>query len=155
MEVLIMFGLTPYNRRNNILARRNDIFDLRSVFEDFFGDSFFGGFFSAAHPIRADIRETDKEFIIEAEIPGVKKEDIKLELRDNNLTISVENSVETNEERENYIRRKRRYGSYSRSFYVDNVRPEDVTAKYNDGILTIVLPKAEEIRRKGYNIEIK
>lgn len=150
-----MFGLTPYNRRNNGVARRNDTFDLRSVFEDFFSDPFFSGFNLASHPIRADIRETDREYIIEAEIPGVKKEDIKLDLRDDTLTISVENRVETNEERENYIRKERRYGSYSRSFYVENVKHEDATAKYNDGILTITLPKMEEGKIRKRNIDIQ
>lgn len=150
-----MFGLTPYNRKNNGLTARDGFFDFRNVFDDFFNDSFLPGFFTAAHPIKADIRETEKEYVIDAEIPGVKKEDIKLELRDDTLVIAVERNEQVDEERDNYIRKERRYGSYSRCFYVENVRNEDVAAKYNDGILTVTLPKSAESREKKHRIEIQ
>lgn len=150
-----MFGLTPYNRRNNEVTRRNEVWDLRSLLDDFFSDSLFPSVFNSAHPIKADVRETDKEYIIDAEIPGAKKEDIKLDLRDDTLTIMVQQNAETKEEKENYIRRERRYGSYSRSFYVENVKQENVTAKYNDGILSVVLPKAEPTKQTNRNIDIQ
>lgn len=150
-----MFGLTPYNRKNSGLVSRDGFPDFRNVFDDFFNDSFLPGFFTAGHPIKADIRETEKEYVIDAEIPGVKKEDIKLELRDDTLVIAVERNEQVNEERENYIRKERRYGSYSRCFYVENVRNEDVAAKYNDGILTVTLPKSAETREKEHRIEIQ
>ncbi|HHW49358.1 MAG TPA: Hsp20/alpha crystallin family protein [Clostridiaceae bacterium] len=152
-----MFGLTPYNRnrRRRELPVFNDFMDIRSFFDNFFDDAFFPGFFSVGNPIRADIRETDKEYIIDAELPGVRKEDIKLELRDDVLTIAVEHNEEINEERENYIRRERRRGSFSRSFYVENVKHENVTAKFNNGILTVILPKSDEGKRRGWNIEIQ
>jgi HSP20 family protein len=123
-----------------------------SMFNDFFNDSFFG--FAGVNPIKADIKETEKEFIIEAEIPGAKKEDIKLDLRDDRLTISVETNEETKEERDNYIRKERRFGSCSRSFYVENVKNEDVAAKYENGILSVVLPKSET-KRTNNRIEIQ
>lgn len=150
-----MFGLTPYSRRGNGIARRGGFFDLTKVFDDFFNEPFVSGFFPAVQPIRADIRETEKEYIIDAEIPGVRKEDIKIDLRDDNLTIFVEHNEELNEERENYIRRERRYGSFSRSFYVENVKHEGVTAKYNNGVLTINLPKEKEGNRKSHRIDIQ
>jgi len=149
-----MFGLTPYNRKNNEISDRNDIWDFRSVFENFFNDSFFSAF-SSSHSIKADIRENEKEYIVDAEIPGAKKEDIKLDLRDDTLIISVEQSEQVNEERENYIRRERRYGSVSRSFCVENVKNEAVTAKYDNGILSIVLPKDEKGRNNRHRIEIQ
>lgn len=148
-----MFGLVPF-RKGGSISRRHDIWDIGSFLEDFFNDSFFGGFTNVFHPIKADVRETDKEFIVEAELPGVNKEDIKLEVRDDVLTISVENKVETNEERENYIRRERRYGSYSRSFYLDNVEHEGIKAKYNNGVLTITLPKVSEGKGNKRKIQI-
>ncbi len=150
-----MFGLTPFNRRNNDLIRRNDFMDLRSVFDDFFSDSLFPAAFSSTAGIRADIRETEKEYVIDAEIPGVKKEDIKLDLRDDVLRISVEHNEEVNEERENFIRRERRFGSFSRSFHVDNVKHEDVKAKYEDGILSITLPKSDDKKENKRKIEIQ
>jgi HSP20 family protein len=150
-----MSGLTPYNKRKNELSGRDDIFDLRNIFDDFFSDSMFPAFISGGHPINADIRETEKEFVVEAEIPGVKKEDIKLDLRDNTLSISVEHNEEKKEERNNYIRRERKSGSFCRSFYVENVRPDGVAAKYVDGILTIILPKQEAGKESKRNIEIQ
>lgn len=152
-----MFGLTPYNRRNSDLTKRNDIWDIRSVFDSFFNDTFsaFPSFLSSAHPMRADIRETEKEYVVDAEIPGANKEDIKLELRDDVLTISVEHNEEVNEERDSYIRKERRYGSYCRSFYVDGVKNDAVTAKYNNGVLTITLPKEEGAKEHRHRIDIQ
>ena len=80
-----MFGLVPFNRRNGLSARR-DLFNLDNFFDNFFSDSF-AGFFTAAHPIKADVKETDKEYIIEADMPGVKKEDIRFELENGVLTL--------------------------------------------------------------------
>lgn len=150
-----MFGLTPFNnRKQNGIVRKNDIWDLRSVFDDFFNESV-SGFLTTAHPIKADVRETEKEYIIDAEIPGVKKEDVKLEFRDNQLTILVEQNHQINEENDNYIRKERRYGSFSRSFYVENVKHEGVAAKYNDGILSITLQKEETAKNNNYQINIQ
>jgi HSP20 family protein len=148
-----MFGLVPFNRRASDLARRNT-FGLENFFDDFFNDSFATGFFTTAHPIKADVRETDKEYIVEADMPGLKKEDIKLELRDGILTLGVEHDEQVNVEKENYIRKERKYGSYSRSFSVDGVKQEDVSAKYKDGVLTVILPKAEEAKPKTHRIDI-
>ena len=150
-----MFGLIPYNRRTNEIESRNDPFELGSVFDDFFNDPFMPAFFTSANPIKADIRETDKEYIIEADMPGVKKEDIRLELRDGVLTIGVEHNEQKDEKRENYIRKERKYGSYSRTFHTEGVNQEDVTAKYNDGVLTVNLPKTEESKPKSNRINIQ
>lgn len=148
-----MFGLTPFNRRNNEIAKRSG--DFMDLFEDFFQDPFMTTPFGGMHPIRADIRETEKEYLIDAEIPGVKKEDIKLDLRDDVLTISVEHNEEVKEERDQFIRRERRHGSYARSFYVDGVKHEGVTAKYNDGVLNIRLLKQEGQGTDRYKIDIQ
>ncbi len=145
-----MFGIVPF--RSNKVCERGNPLDLDSIFTNFFNDSSLG--FSGLQSIKADVRETEKDFIVEAEIPGAKKEDIKLDLRDDRLTISVETSEEKNEEKNNYIRRERRYGSSSRSFYVQNVKHEDVTAKYENGVLTVVLPKSEG-KKTNNRIEIQ
>jgi HSP20 family protein len=150
-----MSGLIPYSKRNNELSGRDGFFNLRSIFDDFFSDSIFPAFMRGEYPINADIRESEKEYVIEAEIPGVKKEDIKLDLRDSTLSISVEHNEETKEERGNYIRRERKSGSFCRSFYVENVSQDGVSAKYVDGILKIVLPKQEPGKMSRRNIEIQ
>ncbi len=145
-----MFGIVPF--RNNKIQERGSLFDMDSIFSDFFNDSALG--FAGLNSIKADVKENEKEYIIEAEIPGAKKEDIKLDLRDDRLTIAVERSEETKEERNNYIRKERRYGSTSRSFCVENVKHEDVTAKYENGVLSIVLPKSE-VKKSNNRIEIQ
>lgn len=150
-----MFGLVPFSRRTNEMTTRNNPFDLMSVFDDFFNDSFAPAFFTSTHPIKADIRETDKEIVIEADMPGVKKEDIRLELRDGVLIIGVEHNEQVDEKKDNYIRKERRYGSYSRTFRVDGVRQENVTANYNDGVLTVNLPKTEEEKPKSHRIDVQ
>lgn len=144
-----MFGIVPF--RNHKIQERG-LLDIENMFNSFFNDSFLG--ISGGNPIRADIKENEKEFIVEAEIPGVAKEDIKLDLRDDRLTIAVEQNQESKEEKDNYIRKERRYGSFSRSFYVENVKNEDVSAKYENGILTIVLPKSET-KKVNNRIEIQ
>ena len=148
-----MYGLIPFRRRNN--AHKGD-WDLPSLVDDFFTEGFDGFLpaFLTRGGIKADVKETDKEYIVEAEIPGAEKEDIKLELDDNTLTISVERKQEEREERHNYIRRERRYGSFSRSFYIDNIKHEDVKAEYKNGILKVVLPKKEETRVNRKRIDI-
>jgi len=148
-------GLVPFNRRDSIAARRYDPWDFGSIVESFFNDSFFPAISSFANPIRTDIRENENEYIIEAEIPGVEKDNIKMEVRDNVLTISLEHNEETNEERGNYIRRERKYGSYSRSFNVENIKQDEIKAKYSNGILTVVLPKADNIKENVRRIDIQ
>lgn len=150
-----MFGMVPYNRRRNDLSINNDFWDFGREMESFFNNSLLSTFFNGANPIKADIRENDKEYVIEAEIPGVRKEDIKLELYDDTLTISVEHNEIRNDERENYIRKERRYGSFSRSFYVEGVKNESVQAKYDNGVLTVRLPKDSEIRKNRHSIDIQ
>jgi HSP20 family protein len=77
-----------------------------------------------------------------------------VELRDNTLTISAEKVNEVNEEKDNYIRRERRQGRISRSFYVQNVDNNGVKADYTDGVLKIVLPKLKPTEPNNYRIRI-
>lgn len=143
-----MFDLVPFRKKNEDL--------MKSIFGKEFMDSFFNSelFNASSSGIRADIRESEKEYIIEADLPGVNKEAIEVELRDNYLTISAKQNEELNEERENYIRRERRAGKIARSFYVENVKNQDVKASYQDGVLSVVLPKTKENKPKGYKIDI-
>ncbi len=148
-----MFSLVPFSRRNDNVVKRNDFWGFDRFFEDFFNDSFFN--FRGNTPVRADIRETENEWLIDAELPGVDKKDIQVDLNDGYLTISVERSNETNEENENYIRRERAYGSYKRCFYVDDVKEDEIKAIYKDGILSLTIPKAKPVEKKGRRIDIQ
>jgi len=148
-----MFGLVPFSRGNNELRKRDNFWDLDRFFDDFFNMPFFGRFDNA--PLRADIRETENEWLIDAELPGMDKKDIQIDLNDGYLTISATHNNEINEEKENYIRRERICGSYKRSFFVDNVKEDQIKATYKDGILSLTLPKAEPDKKKKVNIEIQ
>lgn len=148
--------LVPYGRRNKGLANRpNDVFNIDSLFDNFFNDSFMPAFFTGDTQMRVDVKENEKEYIVEADLPGIKKEEINVELNNDRLTISVERNEEINEEKENYIRRERRSGSFCRSFYVENVLEDKISAKFENGVLSMVLPKKEPGVNKKNKIEIK
>lgn len=149
-----MFGLVPY-RRGLGLRKNDSVWDIGSMVDDFFNDSLIPTFLTPVNPMRADIKETENEYIVDVEVPGVNKEDIKLELKDDVLSICVEKNEEIEEEGKEYIRRERRYGSCTRSFYVPEIKHEDVKAKYNNGVLTVTLPKVAEIKDKERKIEIE
>ncbi len=140
-----MFELTPFRKRRDMM---NSLLggDMLKEFNDFW--------YGAALNMKADIKENNKEYIVEAELPGVKKENINVELKDHTLTIAATQDEETKDEGINYVRRERRTGSISRSFYVENVDHEGVKADYNDGILKIVLPKLKETPPDKYQVKI-
>ncbi len=106
--------------------------------------------------MKTDIKEADGNYEITMNLPGVKKEDVKAELHDGYLTIQASTNSGTDEKDENgrYIRRERYSGSCSRSFYVgDAVTEEDIKAKFENGTLTLTVPKKEEkpaVEQKKY-----
>lgn len=101
-----------------------------------------------------DIRETADDLILEAELPGVKKEDVSLSLENSVLTLSGERKFEKDVEKESYHRIERAYGSFSRAFTLPrNVRAEEATANFNDGVLTITLPKVDEAKPRRLEIQ--
>lgn len=102
-----------------------------------------------------DIRETGEKYVIKAELPGLKKEDISIDIGDNTLTIKGERKFENEESRKDYIRIERSYGSFARSFALPaNVDAKNIKAKYNNGILELSLPKKEEAKPKKINIDV-
>ncbi len=94
-----------------------------------------------------DIRETDSAFVVHAELAGLSKDDIQITLEDKVLRIAGERRFEKEDEKDNYRRIERAYGSFSRSFTLGGgVDPENVSAAFKDGILTITVPKKEETK---------
>ena len=105
---------------------------------------------------RTDVSETDKEIQLELEIPGIDKKDIKVEVKDNTLTISGERTEAKDEEGTDYSRRERRYGKFERSFGLpDTVESDKVSAKYKNGILTLTLQKSKKALPKEIAVEVK
>ncbi len=144
MEVLIMFELTP--------------FDSRHYMSDFFDPfaSVFSGFEREFLPMRTDIEDAGESYELKAEMPGFKKEDIKIDLNGDTLTISAEHKEDEKiRERGKIVRRERRYGSYKRSFDVSGVDTEKIAADYKDGILYMVLPKKAPETPHSRRIELK
>ena len=116
-----------------------------SLLDRFFDESF-GGFYGSTEMMKTDIKDTDNGYELTMNVPGVKKEDVKAELKDGYLTVNVSSNSGRDEKDENgkYIRRERYSASCSRSFYVgDAVTQEDIKAKFEDGTLKLTIPKKE------------
>lgn len=102
-----------------------------------------------------DISETDKEFVIKAEIPGVKKEDVKVTIESGMLTIKGERKMEKEEKGKKFHRVERSYGSFVRSFRIpDGVDESKVKAEFKDGVMNVALPKSEKAKSKALEIPV-
>lgn len=122
------------------------------AFSGMFGTSGGGGFTLTPH---IDVRETDKEIVVEAELPGINEKDISLALQDGVLTIRGEKKHEHDEEKENYRMMERRYGSFQRSLRLpDTVDEDKVEASFDNGVLKIKVPKRPEAIGKQRTIPI-
>jgi HSP20 family protein len=103
-----------------------------------------------------DIAEHDDEYLVKVELPGVNKDEVKLTLENNILTIRGEKKQEKETKKENYHRVERSYGSFQRSFTLPAaVKADKIDASYKDGILTVSLPKAEEAISKQIEVKVK
>ncbi len=126
----------------------------RGLGSRWFEDWFDKGGLAEAGSMRADFKETDDAYILEAELPGFDKEDISVEYKNNRLWVSAKKEEETKEEKENYIRRERHYGEVSRRFWVTGIKNQEISAEYKDGVLKVTLPKIEPNTESGNKIEI-
>lgn len=155
-EVLSMFGLVPFERRRNQLQTRDPgLFDIDRVFENFFNDSVFPSMYNRSGMMKVDISEEDDRYILEADLPGISKDQVNVELEDDRLTISVNYEDEEEEKNKNYVRRERRACSMVRSFNAADVNGEAIEATMTDGVLRLVLPKKEPDQQKRKSIQIQ
>lgn len=143
----------------------------REVGKSLFGDDFdnlFEGFFRPmrlttpfnwddTHAPAIDVTENGESYIVKADLPGIKKEDINVTVHDGILTISAETkSEDEKKEGDKVIRRERRYGKYSRSMSLGQQVDEDnVKAAYKDGVLELLLPKKSEAKRQKITVDVK
>jgi HSP20 family protein len=138
---------TP-NRTVRDLQREVD-----SIFDQFFGRGSDDDTSTVWAP-RTDLSETDDAFRIRLDVPGMTKDDIAINLQNNTLTVSGERSSERQEDGEEYVRVERAFGNFHRTFTLpDAVDPDRVEATYDEGVLTINVPKTEKSTRR--QIEIK
>ena len=124
-----------------MLPRRRHDFDL---FDDMFRDPFFNE--SESKLMKTDIKEKKDKYLIDIDLPGYDKDNIKIEIQDGYLTIHASiNKENDDEEKGKYVRKERYVGECSRSFYVgENIKEEDIKAKFKNGTLTLEIPKKEE-----------
>lgn len=124
-----------------------------NMFDDMFRDPFFTNS-SITKLMKTDIQEKGNNYILDMDLPGYDKSDIKAQLKDGYLTITAQKntSKEDKDEKGNYIRRERYCGKCSRSFYVgENLKEEDIKASFNNGILKLTFPK--EVGKKEEEIK--
>ncbi|MDN4166886.1 Hsp20/alpha crystallin family protein [Cytophagales bacterium LB-30] len=132
--------LLRYNRNFDELGNSS----FSTMLDRFFNESVRSTALAQFTP-QVDIAETEKHFEIELAVPGLKKEDIKINLEEGKLTISGERKLEKEEKGKNFHARETHYGAFSRSFYLpDTVNPEKIEAQYTDGILHVIVPKDEK-----------
>lgn len=123
-----MFELLPF-------ASRNELYNPFHDFDNFFGSANLAEF-------KTDIREEGDHYILEADLPGFNKDDIKVDIGDGALTITAQRSSSSEEKGKNgYVRRERSYGSFRRSFDLTGVDSDKISGAYKDGVLTLTLPK--------------
>ena len=145
-----MFELIPFDRRNH----RVSVYDPFRAFDEM-ERAFFGSQQPSVLSFRTDVTDTGDSYKLEAELPGFKKEDIKIDIENDCLTISAERREEKDDKRPNFVKRERLYGSYSRSFDVSGIDVDKISAGYADGVLTLELPKKVETAPASRRLEIQ
>ncbi|MGN0989108.1 MAG: Hsp20/alpha crystallin family protein [Eubacteriales bacterium] len=145
-----MFDLIPFEHGSRHMSSYNPFRDFEDFEKEFFGRNAFAAF-------RTDIKDNGKEYELEADLPGFNKDDIHVDIEGNYLTVNAERKSEKDEkdEKGNYIRRERSYGSFSRSFNVSNVKTEDIKVSYKDGVLKLIMPKKENSLPSSRHLEIE
>lgn len=142
-----MFDLMPFERRPRNLSRYFD-----SLEKDLFGE-----FDHAFAECKTDILDKGDHYLLQAELPGFDKGDIHIDVDGDYLSISAEHKEEKNEEdkKGNFVRRERRCGSFSRSFNVVNVKTDEISAEYKNGVLELIMPKRDGTVPTSRQIDIK
>lgn len=147
-----MASLVPFNRNRNNL-RTTGFDDFYSMLDNFFEDSYSPLRSLSRDTFKVDVQENDKEYTIEAELPGVQKDEVTIEMSDERLSIAIEHNEEVKEEKKNYIHRERRYASMQRCIYLKDAKADEITAKLDNGILRVTVPK-ETSKQASRKIDI-
>ena len=138
--------MIPYTNRSS-----SSLMDLFDEFER----SVFGENGRRLPAFSTDIRDEGDHYLLEAELPGFRKEDIDLDVKDGFLTISASREESGETKQGGYLCRERRSGSFSRSFNLDGIQEDGITASYNNGVLELTLPKRQEVLPQSRKIAIQ
>lgn len=148
-----MFEIIPLTHNRSFWSPFREMDNLARAFfnEPFFSEK------AEIRPFRTDIKKTEDGYVLEADLPGFEKKDIGIELKDDVLTIKAQrhSEVEDNNKKENYVRIERSYGSYERSFDVSGIDTEKITAKYENGVLSLAMPEKEPVLPETKTLEIE
>jgi HSP20 family protein len=154
-------SLIRWNPTRDLMNWPSDLFglqrDMNRIFDNFFRgatleDNGIASFWSPA----VDIAEEDDAYLVKVELPGVSKDDVKITLESNVLTICGEKKEDKEIKEKNIQRMERTYGAFQRSFMLPtSVKGEKIDAVYNDGVLTITVPKAEESKLKQIAVKVR
>lgn len=148
-----MTGLVPFNRKNTGLLNTG-FEDFYNMLDDFFSDNWSPRRSLARDTFKINVQQNEKEYLIDAELPGVSKEEIGLDLSDGRLNISVKREEKINEEKKNYIHRESRFSSMSRSVYLEDADAKGIKAKLDSGVLRITVPRQEKtVKSEAIEIE--
>ena len=128
--------------------KNNNYLSLFDEFDDFFTDKL-------GKDMKTNILENDDNYTVTSEIPGVSKENIKIDVADNTLTIGVNKKNTNKDEKKNYLVKEISETSLSRSFYLDDMDENNITAKMDNGILTITVGKIKEVKPQTKRITIE
>lgn len=130
--------------------------EMDRIFQEFFGRTYVPERFEIEWAPAVDVSETEDAIIVKADLPGVKPEDIEINIVDNVLTIRGEKKREAEEKKENFYRVERFYGSFMRAIQLPTeVEVDKVKAQYKDGVLKITLPKKPEEKKKVIKVEVE
>lgn len=148
-----MTGLVPFNRKNTGLLNTG-FEDFHNMLDDFFNDNWSPRRNLENDTFKINVQQNDTDYLIEAELPGVNKEEINVDLNEGRLNISVKREEKINEEKKNYIHRESRYSSMSRSIYLADADAKGIKAKLDNGVLHITVPRQErEVKAEKIEIE--
>ncbi len=144
-----MFGLTPYENKRGAISY-NPFSELENMQRAFFGEDSLAEF-------KTDIQDNGESYLLEADLPGFKKEDIHIDLDQDFMTIHAQrhSEYEEKDKKGNYVRCERSYGSYSRRFDLSGIQIDGITASYNDGVLKLNMPKKQKTVPAAHRLEIQ
>lgn len=150
-----MFELT--RRNNHGVSAYNPFREMEEFERNFFANPF-GSFFGRNDlaEFKTDVTDEGDHYLLEADLPGFEKKDIQLEVNGDTLTVEAERHSKYEEkDNDKVVRIERSYGSYSRQFDISGVDAEKISAKYENGVLRLTLPKKEKKLPEGRKLEIE
>ena len=139
-----MAGLVPFNKKNKEISTNTDFEDFYNVLDDYFSNDWPFKRTLTHDTFKVDVEDNGNEYLIEAEVPGIDKKDINVELNDGKLMISITRDENSESKKKNFIHRERRYSSMSRSIYLEDAKQDGIKAKLENGLLKVVVPKEEK-----------